>query len=803
MSKTQPFINKDDAYTAYDESRKWLRTYFDPLQEFERLARNRPSDKIDPSLPRVTDGTLAAIVQEQPKRIIQKPPVGLVHSNDHLDYAAVADVVLTNRLMPMYNRMGSLIQKSWNMVGKSMTYGMSTSYTFFTNTNGQLHTDFVIPYIKDVLCEKGKIFAPDSNIRFMRSWYQKRDLQAIIEREKTMMEGDKKYTSDWDLKALADFIQGGASAKPADTQTPAEREKGDGYTGGYEVIHAFQKGVGAELYSFSPQFEQGKPLRTKINADPRGKIPLDDLYCNIDLSNPLGRGVVELSGGVQNLIDQQMQMFQFMSTLEMGPPLQVWGNVNKASLKFRPNAIWDMGAAGTNKVEPYVVSNNMMTNFSTNYGLLKSQIMNLNSSADHSISASDGNSQQSKTQAGVQASEQRLGVSDNYLRQQYEAWFKSQSETSLNIFFSEMQGNEKIQLNSLEIDKLKSGPAVKFLSGEKLEVDYKQVKDVVFSMTVEPGSSREQDDIDQLAKMQEMMTEVNANPLVTNWFLGQSGKKLKMGELFTQRFQRMGIKNIDAILVDMDAKEAEAAKQQPFPIIDKPQIRINTADLTAEQIAAALAAGGVQSPQSQPQQGMPPGLSPQGMADFMVEMTKAQGAAGGSGPNPDELALKQQELQLKAQGQEHQQATDQAKLGLEVAKTAHQHTMDMHNADQQQQQQQMDNAMTLNSASQSAQDQQFQHEQGQAQQELAAKTAGVKSKTKSKKPVAKTTMKTETGVSAPTPQPQLHALQPEEQQTVHDLLQRGFNAQDVEQAIIMLRQGMPLEQVIQTLGAKK
>ena len=136
-----PFITATDAYTAYDESRRWLRLYFEPLDEFERIARNKPSSKIDPSLPRVTDGTLAAIIQEQPKRVIQQLATGKASSPDYPEYAAVADIILQQRLVPMYNRMGDALQKQWNMIGKALTYGMSTSYTFFTSTNGKMHTD--------------------------------------------------------------------------------------------------------------------------------------------------------------------------------------------------------------------------------------------------------------------------------------------------------------------------------------------------------------------------------------------------------------------------------------------------------------------------------------------------------------------------------------------------------------------------------------------------------------------------------------------------------------------------------------
>ena len=58
----------------------------------------------------------------------------------------------------------------------------------------------------------------------------------------------------------------------------------------------------------------------------------------------------------------------------------------------------------------------------------------------------------------------------------------------------------------------------------------------------------------------------------------------------------------------------------------------------------------------------------------------------------------------------------------------------------------------------------------------------------------------------PTEQPQeddgMQGLKPEEQQLVEALLQRGFSEQDVEQAMVMIRQGIDPQQVIQTLGAK-
>ncbi|HEX8349955.1 MAG TPA: hypothetical protein VF598_08325, partial [Hymenobacter sp.] len=412
----------------------------------------------------------------------------------------------------MSNRMGSEIQKSWSLISKAGTTGHQSTYCYFTSCNGELYVEWILPYEKDILGEKGKTFIPDSNVRFMRSWYSKRDLQAIINKEKAYQDKNKSYTSDWDLGMLARFMNEGGGAKPAEYQTPAEREKG-GDTGGFEVIHAFQAGKEAEFYSFSPRYKDGEVLRRKVNPDPRGKTPFDDMYWNIDHSNPRGRGQIELSGGIQNLIDQQMQLFQFNTTYMQAPALMVWGGVNKASLKIKPNAIWDMGTNPNNKVERDAIDNTALNNFPNNYGLLKSQIMNLNSTQDHSISAEAGNPNQSKTQAGVKASEDRLGVSDNYVRKQFEEAWGNMTETRLNIFLAEMTGSARIKIEGDDLKVIQRSDSAKFLDDKgMLTIPYKDIQKMAFSFQVDASSSEVKEDADNAEKLTEVLKLVQTSP---------------------------------------------------------------------------------------------------------------------------------------------------------------------------------------------------------------------------------------------------------------------------------------------------
>lgn len=781
-----PFIDAKTAVEAYAESKFWYWRYFDPIDEFERIARNKPSTAIDPSLPKVTDGTTAAVVQEDPKRIIQQVPDGLVGCKKYPQFAKIADIVLRDELIPMYNRMGNMLQKSWNMTSKAMTWGVASSYTFFTSTEGKFHTDFSIPYVKDVLGEKGKVFLPDCNIRFMRSWYQRRDILGIIKREQALEQAKKGYKSEWDLKALAQFLEAGATQKPANLMTPAEREKG-GDTGGYEVIHAFQSGVGASFYSFSPLFEQGKPLRTKINPDPRGVIPINDMYCNIDLSNPLGRGVVELSGGVQNLIDQQMQMFQFLTTMLMGPPLQVWGTVNKSMLKFRPNALWDMGNAATNKVEPYEVHNHAVDTFPNVYGLLKSQIMNLNPNQDSSVSSTAGNPSFSKTQAGVEAQQNRLGVSDNYLRKQFEAWFEEQSETSVNIYFAEMRGKHSIQLDADDRADIAKTPSAKYVDKKGvLTFDYSDINKVTFQFDVDPSSSEvkeDQDNVEKLTEVLKVMQEVQ-DPTV-------QAAVPKVVKLIIDEIGAEGVDDIFPSDTDANGNPVQGAQGQPGAQQVTPQ-------MVMQMIQAAM----------QQQQANDPGEHP------LIKLMTALQIKFGDLPEdskrevlqaigiPTNMASPaQQQIDLKAQQQQgdtilkaDKQAHDTT---LAVHQQAHNQAQDKLNATQNAQSQ----AMQGQQAAQQAQAQAEQQEGGSGESEDSEPAAEEASEP------AEGNMGNQPAMAGPMqskgqqPDPS-RPLDPQEQEIVELMFKRGFSEQEAEAAITMLRQGVPEDQIVRKLGGK-
>lgn len=612
----QPFFNPNNVKSVFEESNKWLLPYFDTIDEYERIARNKPKDGIPAEYPKLTDGTVAALTQENPKRVIQQLATGLVEDKDYPAYARIADMVHTNILIPNSRYMGTELQKHWNMQSKAIVWGRSASYSFLTQENNQFYVDYSIPYVKDIITEKGKVYAPDSNYVFMRAWYSKADIQAIINREKNWQKADKSYTSDWDLTSLADLLnQDQESTKPTNLQTPSEKERGVS-SGGIEIIHAFQKGLGAEFYSFSPRYEDGKVLRTKVNKDPRGALPIDFEYCNIDLSNPLGRGMVELAGPIQNLMDQKLQMHSYMSTLLMAPPLQVYGNVNKGTLKYRPNAIWDLGNNPNNLVKPLDINNNAIQSFVSEMQFLQSKIYNLFASQDNSIPSEDGNIGQSKTSAGVKNQAARVGVADNYFLKQHEAWYEAVSETRLNIMFAEMKMPVKMQLSGEDLKEIMESPAAQYVDSQGvLTVPFDKIKDISFKFQVDASSSEVKEDQDNAQKLTEVLQLMSQDPdpqvqaekkkvykLIINEIGAEGTDDLfkqetdENGQPIEQQPQGPDPQMIQQMVAQMVQQAMAEQKSQAKTISES--IKWTPQDLTPAERAQALEQGGIQPDES-------------------------------------------------------------------------------------------------------------------------------------------------------------------------------------------------------------
>lgn len=457
MAKHQ-YLTPENIVETYKTSRKYTESLTDTFPEKERIARNKPAEGIPKEYPKTTDGTTAAIIRKTPHRVIQQLPTAKVISVNEDWVGVVASFIYTEKILRNANEDYSLLQKCWSVVERFLTFGSCATYAPFVERSGEFTTDLRLIYWGDLSLQPGKLSDTDSNYIFVRSWWQAADIEALIAKQETI----SKENRTWDVEALKK-VKDLVTTKDDKALTPSEKEAQINVHGGVELITGFQRGVGAKQYTFhvfstgssKQKMPEGTIVRTKVNKDPRGEIPVSFAYGDIDGSNPLGRSIIDLVGPLQNLMDTEMQMYQYNRALMLGPPLIKRGAFNTNRVKFVPNIIIDVGSDPTANVEPLTIDTSAIANFPANYGLMKSQILNLLSNPDTSISAEIGNPGFSKVPAGIKNMEANVSVDDNYIRKMFETWFERWSETAINLYFAERSGIEELQLDKKTADELR------------------------------------------------------------------------------------------------------------------------------------------------------------------------------------------------------------------------------------------------------------------------------------------------------------------------------------------------------------
>lgn len=509
------YLNEDNIFKLFRESKDYTEKLRDHYPELQRIARNRPYEGGDPDFPSVTDGTTASIVQKTPKRAVQQIPTGVIETDDDNAWLPiVAQFVYENKILPYANEDYSLFEKSHLVIEAGLSFGSACTYSPFLSKDGNFCSDLTIPYYGDVFIQPGKKSARSSKYLFLRSWWSKEDIEALIEQESKLTKEAKKrgekYEPTWDIPALKEAMES-TGDKDAEAKTPHENERGVSASA-VELVTGFQSGVGAKFFTFHAGSK--KIVRRKTNKDPRGKMPLQWYFGDIDGTNPLGRGIVELIGGLQNLIDSDMQMYQYNRALMLAPPVIKMGRL--PNFQYKPNVVLETDDP-TAKIVPLTIDTTAVAQYPQLYGLQKSQLLNLVNSPDTSISADVGNPGFSKTPAGINQQKAAISVDDNAVRKGFEAWFEEWSEDAVNLYFAERSGIDRLQLDKETADKLKNlAEEGKFdlnNLNENNEILLNYDDEVyTFKFRVDASTSRIEDGATQLAGLELIQKFIDGSP---------------------------------------------------------------------------------------------------------------------------------------------------------------------------------------------------------------------------------------------------------------------------------------------------
>lgn len=563
------FLNTDNIFDRYKAAKKYTEDLTKPFPDFERIARNRPFEGIDPAYPKTTDGTTASIIRKTPRRIVQQLPTGFVETDDESPWLdIIAQFVYTTKILPFADEDYDLIQKSWLAIEGGLTFGSTCSYTPFINHDGYFSPDMTLPYWGDVFLQRGKKSGYACSYVFMRSWWQKADLEALIDSEKKLSKEAKKrgeeYESTWDVEALTEVLRK-QTEKDEQAKTPSEKEKSIETTG-IELVTGFQKGVGAKFYTFNPSAQ--KIVRTKKNKDPRGKMPIDWMYGDIDGNNPLGRGIVELIGGLQNLIDSDMQMYQYNRAMALAPPVIKYGNLG--NFKFAPNVVVKGQNPANDRIEPITIDTTAIQNYPALYGLQKSQLLNLVNSPDTSVSAEIGNPGFGKTPQALQQQKATISIDDNYIRKMFETWFGNWSETAINLYFAERSGMEELQLDKETAKKLRKlaeevdadgNPKfdINLLTDDnKIMIDYDTATPAL-KFRVDASTSKMQDDVQQRESVTGLLGTLNEVPFLQQLMLERYPEKVLSA--WNSIVAASGVEDPEELSIDIDQFIQEREQQ--------------------------------------------------------------------------------------------------------------------------------------------------------------------------------------------------------------------------------------------------
>lgn len=589
------FLTEKNFWHKYHKAVDWTRQWTEPFDEFVRIARNETEPGTPQEYARVSDGTTASLIRKTPKRIIQQLPTGVVSSDDDNDWLPiVAEFILLNKIIPYANSDYDLIQKFWSTVENGLVVGGQAVYTPFLKRGREFTTDASLVYWGDIFFQPGKKSFYDCDYFFMRSWWQPETIDQILEADKKIAEEVKKnggeYTSTWDAKALQE-VKKNITSKDAEARTRAEERLGID-SSGIEVVMGFQKGVGAIFYTGCPanEGEDGTIVRRKKNKDPRGLPPVDYFYSDVDGSNPFGRSVVEIVGGMQNMIDADMRAYKFNRALGLAPPVLVYGNVDTTQAIYEANALVDMGDDPKNRIEPLSVDTSAIANYPNIYALNKTQLYALfNSGGDTTVSAEVGNPGFGKTPTALKQQKELMSADDNYIRKNFESFFENWAETAINVYFAEREGVEELQLDRKTADKLRELEKEGKLedgfvdSNNKVRIDYSSATPALH-FRVDASTSKLNGQSEQLEALQ-LLLQIAATPS-----LSQIIPQEKLAACWNKIVANSGVEDSEDLTVDLDQFETPAEAELAEETAGEPVVE---PDADIEGVVSALRAQGV------------------------------------------------------------------------------------------------------------------------------------------------------------------------------------------------------------------
>jgi len=616
MSKLK---DQNKVFKLLTESKSFMEEHTADFDRNQRLKDGKPKTNIPANYPRVTDKTLSKMINDTPKRVFQKTPDFEVDTGASKFEDIVSEYILNEEFINGEDQGYSFYQKLINTGRDAAGFGMCAVYSPFELVNGSYRIGFVPIYWGDLFLEAYTTGVNASNFHIIRQWKTEQDMQNIADGE------DDDASDGWKRDEIRTLIKNHAT-------TPKDYTNVDqiGSSDLYEVFTYISKD---EFITFSTAGGD-KILRSRDNKSKRKRVV--GLYYDFDGDKPLGRSMVDIGGDLQDLIDSDMQAYQFNRALALQPPVVVSGDLDGGDGIYMPNNVLVSDDPST-AVKELSVSTTAIEKYPELYALQKSQLNALipNASDTTISSAATGGLESSKTPTGIRQNENTQNLSDNFFFKNAEAFLGAWAENGLNIYFHEFKGVIEIQLNNVYANKARAEDPTKVSPTGLVQLDCSVITKIKVKVT--SGSTRDvarEEDNQRLAALINMEGQSEAVAAM----IGAPATK----EIVKSMIKTSGVSNAGDIIEAIDnTPPPEPEQREPID----PSASLNYKDAPDDVRRQIEAAAGLQPSEE----------------DSDAKVKNAQ--------KDRELTIAEQKLQLEAQKHEDDSTLDLIK-SAESAKMA-------------------------------------------------------------------------------------------------------------------------------------
>jgi hypothetical protein len=564
------YVDKKDLKSLYNQSKMEAHIWREAYPAFERLADNDLMDGLDPNLPEVNDGSLAAALFKLPKRVY-KPMTGTVKAigRDEPWVSELANLVWQNEIIPNANTQAPFDRKWKDAIRKAAIYGSVPLITISVERNGKTYTDFIVGQPQDVILEPGKVSDYDSDLDFWDIYYTKTQWKSMIEQAKKEQkeakankDADPDSYNKWDIPGMEKIANGDFMQERDSLDTPRQEQDKNVRPKGIKVCLASQRGVDAPFYMYHS--ETDTTVREWSNPDPTGDSNIHFLYCYQDFINPYGIGIVKLAGGTQNVLDYMRQADVLATQLGLRPPIMISGTTTGADLDsfvYAQDGLWFAGEA---KVERMEMADGVYNNLPSRIQMYQSSLQKLIPTGDTSLSAANsGDDTQSKTPAGVKLAAANLSIDDEDFKDNLYVTYAAVAKSMINTHFANMEGSDLMKLSDDERDILiKAGMDFPKNENGEMSNEMEVVWDTVrskFNFEVDPEQDKAKDDADKLDGLTKVFELSSTDPTFDQDLMA-AGKKFNKGELLADIVALTS--DNDKIVTDISPEEQQAQQEQ-------------------------------------------------------------------------------------------------------------------------------------------------------------------------------------------------------------------------------------------------